>query len=140
MKGIYMGSKFKKYLSVFAITAFFLIFLVIPVCLYTVLRLGFPPVIGNLLSASTATMDVYDSADAPLLGETTMQERMADEAMLAYEALSPITPIHRFSVRYCHQGVSAEHHGNIWNIIRVELPEGKPLTREAVLSGELAVK
>lgn len=236
MKGIYTGSKFKKYFQIFAITAFFMIFLVIPVCLYTVLRLGFPPVLGNLLAARSmtsyaaqvypnwtpeggwanynlvddgydlsftgeaqshslgyangvvqdsereealreeleidkalrvnglwtpgrttywsarwpakapdqplisVTMDVYDSADAPLLGETAMQERMADEAMLAYEALSPITPIHRFSVRYCHQGVSAEHHGNIWNIIGVELPEGETLTREAVLSGELFVK
>lgn len=30
---------------------FFLVFFVAPVCLYTVARLGFPPVVGNLLAA-----------------------------------------------------------------------------------------
>lgn len=237
MKGIYMGSKVKKYLSIFAITAFFLVFLVIPVCLYTVLRLGFPPVIGNLLSARamtsyaaqvhpdwtpeggwanynlvvdgydlsfsdgtashslgyangvvqdeereealreeleidkalringlwlpdrrttywsarwpaktpdkpriSVTVEFYDSADVPVPGEAAMREKMADEAVRAYEALSPAAPIHRFSVRYCHQGVSAEHHGNVWNIIQMELPEGKVLTREDVLGGKLTVR
>ena len=236
MKGIYMGSKFKKYFQIFAITAFFLIFLVIPVCLYAVLRLGWPPVIGNLLAARgmtsyaaqvypdwtpegglanynlvvngydltftdgaqshslgyakgvvqdsereealkaeldiartlrvnglhnsgqyyiywsarwpakipdqpriTVDVDFYDSADTPVPDEAVMREKMADEAMRVYGALSPVTPIHRFSVRYCHQGVSAEHHGNVWNIIRLELPEGKAMTREAILSGTLTV-
>lgn len=229
-----MSGKFKKYLPIFAITAFFLVFLVIPVCLYTVLRLGFPPVLGNLLAARnmtayaaqvhpdwtpeggwanynlvdngydlsfsdgtashslgyangvvqdsareealkaefdiartlrvnglhnsgqyyvywsarwpaktpdrpriSVTVDVYDSADAPVPDETALREKMADGAMRAYGALSPVTPIHRFSVRYCHQGVSAEHHGNVWNIIRVELPEGAGLTREDILGGKL---
>ena len=34
---------------------FFLVFFVAPVCLYTVVRLGFPPVIGNLLAARSMT-------------------------------------------------------------------------------------
>lgn len=236
MKGIYMGSKFKKYFQIFAITAFFLIFLVIPVCLYTVLRLGFPPVLGNLLAARNMTayaaqvhpdwtpeggwanynlvvdgydlsfsdgvvshslgytngvvqdsereealreeleidktlrvnglwtpgrttywsvrwpaktpdkpritvdVDFYDDANIPVPDEAAMREKMADEAVKAYEALSPVTPIHRFSVRYCHQGVSAEHHGNVWNIIRVDLPEGKALTRENILSEKLDIR
>lgn len=236
MKGIYMSGKFKKYLPIFAVTAFFLVFLVIPVCLYTVLRLGFPPVIGNLLAARNMTsyaaqvhpdwtpeggwanynlvddgydlsftggtqshslgyangvvqdsereealreeleidktlrvnglwtpgrttywsarwpaktpdqpwirvdVDFYDSADSPIPDETSMRERMADEAMRTYEVLSSVTPIHRFSVRYCHQGVSAEHHGNVWNIIRVELPKGEALTREDILGGKLTAK
>lgn len=232
-----MSGKFKKYLSIFAVTAFFLVFLVIPVCLYTVLRLGFPPVIGNLLAARnmtsyaaqvhpdwtpeggwanynlvddgydlsfsdgtashslgyangvvqdrereealreeleiskvlringlwlpdryttywsarwpaktpdrpriSVTVDFYDSVDAPVPDEAALREKMADEAMRTYEALSPVTPIHRFSVRYCHQGVSAAHHGNIWNIIRVELPEGEALAREDILGGKLTVK
>lgn len=232
-----MRDRLKKYLRIFAITAFFLIFLVIPVCLYTVLRLGFPPVIGNLLSARamtsyaarihpdwtpeggwanynlvvdgydlsfsdgtashslgyangvvqdeereealreeleidkalrvnslwlpdrcttywsvrwrsdnpeqpfiSVTVDFYDSANTPIPDECTMRERMADEAMRAYEALSPSAPIHSFSVRYCHQGVAAEHHGNVWNIIYLELPEGKTLTRDKVLSQRLTVK
>ena len=231
-----MGSKFKKYFQIFAITAFFLIFLVIPVCLYTVLRLGFPPVLGNLLAARNMTayaahvhpdwtpeggwanynlvvdgydlsfsdgvvshslgyangvvqdsereealreeleidktlrvnglwtpgrttywsvrwpaktpdkpritvdVDFYDDANIPVPDEAAMREKMADEAMKAYEALSPVTPIHRFSARYCHQGVSVKHHGNVWNIIRAELPEGETLTREDILGGKLTVK
>ncbi len=88
----------------------------------------------------TVDVDFYDSADTPVPDEAAMREKMADEAMRACEALAPVTPIHRFSVRYCHQGSSAEHQGNVWNIIRVELPVGKGLTREDILSGALEVK
>lgn len=88
----------------------------------------------------TVDVDFYDSADTPAPDEAAMREKMADEAMRAYEALAPVTPIHRFSVGYCHRGISAEHHGNIWNIIRVELPEGMGLAREDILDGTLEVK
>ena len=88
----------------------------------------------------TVDVDFYDSADTPVPDEAAMREKMADEAMRACEALAPVTPIHRFSVRYCHQGSSAEHQGNVWNIIRVEFPVGKGLTREDILSGALEVK
>lgn len=50
-----MKEKVKRYLPRLIVAAFFLIFLVIPVCLYTVLRFGFPPVIGNLLAARRMT-------------------------------------------------------------------------------------
>ena len=231
-----MREKTKAYLRRFIIAAFFLVFLMIPLCLYTYMRLGWPPVIGNLLAARSMTsyaaqvhpdwtpedgwasynlvdngydlsftdgaqshslgyangvvqdrereealreeleiekvlrvnglwlpgrytywgvrwpaktpdrpqitvdVDFYDSADTPVPDEAAMREKMADEAMRACEALAPVTPIHRFSVRYCHQGSSAEHQGNVWNIIRVELPVGKGLTREDILSGALEVK
>lgn len=232
-----MKESVTRYLRWFIIAAVLLVFLILPLCLYTLLRLGFPPVIGNLLSARAMTsyaaqvhpdwtpeggwanynlvvdgydlsfsdgaashslgyangvvqdrereealreeleiskvlrindlwlpdryttywsarwpaktpdqpqirvdVDFYDSANSPIPDETAMRERMADEAMRTYEALSPVTPIHRFSVRYCHQGVSAEHHGNVWNIIRVELPEGDALIREDILGGKPTVK
>lgn len=88
----------------------------------------------------TVDVDFYDNADTPVPDEAAMREKMADEAMRVYEVLAPATPIHRFFVGYCHQGISAEHQGNIWNIIRAELPEGKGLTREDILSGALEVK
>lgn len=231
-----MREKTKAYLRRFIIAAFFLVFLMIPLCLYTYMRLGWPPVIGNLLAARSMTsyaaqvhpdwtpedgwasynlvdngydlsftdgaqshslgyangvvqdrereealreeleiekvlrvnglwlpgrytywgvrwpaktpdrpqitvdVDFYDSADTPVPDEAAMREKMADEAMRAYEALAPVTPIHRFSVGYCHRGISAEHHGNVWNIIRVELPEGTGLAREDILDGTLEVK
>lgn len=232
-----MREKTKAYLRRFIIAAFFLVFLMIPLCLYTYMRLGWPPVIGNLLAARSMTsyaaqihpdwtpedgwasynlvdngydlsftdgaqshslgyadgvvqdrereealreeleiskalrvnglqlpdrytaywgvrwpakapdqpritvdVDFYDSADTPAPDEAAMREKMADEAMRAYEALAPVTPIHRFSVGYCHRGISAEHHGNVWNIIRVELPEGTGLAREDILDGTLEVK
>ncbi len=232
-----MREKTKAYLRRFIIAAFFLVFLMIPLCLYTYMRLGWPPVIGNLLAARSMTsyaaqvhpdwtpedgwasynlvdngydlsftdgaqshslgyadgvvqdreraealreeleinkvlrvnslwlpdrytaywgvcwpaktpdqprimvdVNFYDSTDTPVPDEAAMREKMADEAMRAYEALTPVTPIHRFSVRYCHRGISAEHHGNVWNIIRVELPEGTGLAREDILDGTLEVK
>ena len=232
-----MKEKAKRYFHIAAIAAVLLVFLIIPICLYIVLRLGFPPVIGNLLAARNMTgyaaqihptwmaegdwagynlvsdgydlsftegdqshslgyangmiqdsereealreeleiskalringlrlpdryitywgvrwsaktpdqpqimLDVtfYDSLDAPVPNEAAMRERMADEAMRAYDALSSVTPIHAFSVQYCHRGIEGQHRGLVWNIIRVELPEGKGLTREDILSGTLSVE
>ena len=231
-----MIEKVKRYLRRAAIAAVLLVFFVIPAGFYIVMRLGWPPVIGNLLAARSMTayaaqiypdwtpeggwasynlvdngydlsftdgaqshslgyangvvqdrereealreeleiekvlrvnglwlpgrytywgvrwpaktpdrpqitvdVDFYDSADTPVPDEAAMREKMADEAMRACEALAPVTPIHRFSVRYCHRGIPAEHHRNVWNIIRAELPEGKGLTREDILSGALEVK
>lgn len=230
-----MSEKVKRYLRIAAIAAFFLVFLVIPLCLYTLLRLGWPPVAGNLLSAGAMTayaaqvhpgwvpegrwanynlvsdgydlsfsegaeshslgyangvvqdrereealreeleidkllrvnglwlpdryiaywsarwtakapdqpqitvdVDIYDSADAPVLDETAMREKMADGAMRAYEALSPAAPIRAFSVRYCHRGIRGQHNELLWNIIRAELAEGEVLTREDILAGTLS--
>ncbi len=232
-----MKGKAKRHFRTAAIAAVLLVFLVIPVCLYIVLRLGFPPVIGNLLAARNmsdyaaqihpewtaeggwagynlvsngynlsftegnqshslgyangmvqdrereealreeleiskvlringlwlpdrytaywgvrwsektpdrprVTLDVtfYDSSDAPVPDEAAMRERMAEEAMRAYEALSPVTPIHAFSIRYCHRGIVGQHKELVWNIIRVELSEGEGLTSEDILSGTLSVK
>ena len=50
-----MKGKAKQYLRRFVIAVFFLVFFAAPVCLYTVVRLGFPPVIGNLLAAWSMT-------------------------------------------------------------------------------------
>ena len=47
-----MREKTKAYLRRFIIAAFFLVFLMIPLCLYTYMRLGWPPVIGNLLAGA----------------------------------------------------------------------------------------
>ena len=184
-----MKGKAKQYLRRFVIAVFFLVFFAAPVCLYTVVRLGFPPVIGNLLAAwsmtsyaaqahpdwtpeggwanynlvvdgyslsftdgmrshslgyangvvqdsgreealeaefdiakalringlhnsggyhvywsarwpaktpdqpqITVVVDFFDSADTPVPDEAAMREKMADEAMRAYEALSPACP------------------------------------------------
>lgn len=229
-----MKEKANRY---FRIAAILLVFLIILICLYIVLRLGFPPVIGNLFAARNMTdyaaqihpawtaegnwagynlvsdgyylsftegdqshslgyangmiqdkereealreeleisktlringlwlpdryttywgvlwsakapdrpqitLDVtfYDSLDAPVPDEAAKREQMADEAMRAYEALSSVTPIHAFSVRYCHRGIEGQHRGLVWNIIRVELPEEEGLTREDILSGTLSVE
>lgn len=232
-----MREKTKAYLRRFIIAAFFLVFLMIPLCLYTYMRLGWPPVIGNLLAARSMTsyaaqvhpdwtpedgwasynlvdngydlsftdgtqshslgyangvvqdrereealredleiskalrvnglqlpdrytaywgvrwpakapdqpritvdVDFYDSADTPVPDEAAMREKMADEAMRAYEALSPACPIHSFSVRYCHVANREQHNRNVWNIIQVRLPEGEGLSREDILSGALTVR
>lgn len=229
--------KGKRYFHTSVIAAVLLVFLIIPLCLYIALSLGFPPVIGNLLAARNMatyaaqihpewtpeagwagynpvdggyylsfaegaqshslgyakgvvqdkereealreeleiskvlringlwlpdryttywgarwpfdapdqpriTVDVtfYDSADVPVPDESAMREKMVDKAMQAYEALAPATPIHSFSVRYCHRGVEKQHNGLVWNIIRAELSEGESLTQEDILSGTLSVE
>lgn len=85
-------------------------------------------------------VDCYDASDAPVLEEDAMRERMAEEALDAYALLSPLTPVDRFSVHYCHQGVRGEGNRLIWNIIIVELPERTALTREQILTGPLTVR
>jgi len=236
MKGDLMREKFKNKLRILVIAALILI-LLFPFCLYAVLYFGFPPVIGNLLSAGAInsyaaqvypdwisegnwagynlvddgynlsftegaqshwlgyskgvvqdeereaalraeleidktlrlngshnsdryyvywsarwsakqpeqpliSVDVtfYDSSDAPIPDEAAIREKMADRGMEVYHALSPVTPIHTLSVRYCHQGIKEEGKpGNYWHIIRTHLPEGTALIREEILSGELTV-
>ena len=230
-----MKEKAERYFPTAVKAAVLLVFLVIPICSYIVLRLGFQPVIGNLLAAQNMTnyaaqihpawtaeggwagynlvsdgynlsftegeqshslgyangmvqdrereevlreeleiskmlringlwlpdrymtywgvrwpaktpdrpqitLDVtfYDRLDAPVPDEAAMREQMAEEAMRAYEPLSPVAPIHAFSVRYCHPGIEGRHGGLVWNIIRVELPEGECLTD--ILSGMLRVE
>lgn len=232
-----MKGKEKRYFHTAVIATVLLVFLIIPICFYIVLSLGFPPVIGNLLAARNMTtyaaqahpewtpeggwagynlvdggydlsfaegsqshslgyakgvvqdkerektlreeleiskalringlwipdryttywgarwpfdapdrpritVDVtfYDSADAPVPDECAMREKMVDKAMQAYEALAPVTPIHSFSVRYCHRGVKKQHNVLVWNIIRAELSEGESLTQEDILSGTLSVR
>ncbi|MCX4371313.1 MAG: hypothetical protein OSJ58_05710 [Dysosmobacter sp.] len=85
-------------------------------------------------------LDFYDPPEAPVPDEGTMRETMAEEGMRAYDALSPLAPVHSFSVHYCHQGVEGEGPGLVWNIVQVDLPAGIPLTREMLLSGKLIVK
>lgn len=213
--------------------AFFLVFVIGPVCLYALLRLGWPPVIGNLSAAGklrayaaqvypdmepegfwagynlvdgcysldiqgpggenrtlryaagtklvrdgrreealqreleidkalringlqgrgiywwaawdyrepetplvTLRVDFRDPADAPVPDEAAMREKMADRAMELYEALSPVTPVHKVSVHYGHDALRPKAR-LLWYWISVELPEDTPLTREMVLSGEL---
>lgn len=50
-----MKESVTRYLRWFIIAAVLLVFLILSLCLYTLLRLGFPPVIGNLLSARAMT-------------------------------------------------------------------------------------
>ncbi|MEJ8728384.1 hypothetical protein WKS99_05025 [Flintibacter sp. HCN-6482] len=66
-----------------------------------------------------------------------MRERMADQAMLAYEVLAAHCPIHRFSVRYHHRGTEGKQGGMLWNRITVDLPQGETMTRDHILTGEL---
>lgn len=85
-------------------------------------------------------VDYYDPPDAPILEENAMREKMADEALKAYELLAPLTPVDRFSIYYCHQGVKGKKPGLIWNMITVDLPERTALTREQILTGPLTVR
>lgn len=82
----------------------------------------------------------YDSADAPIPEESALRERMAEQGMKAYDALAPVTPVHAFSIRYCHRGVHGQDGELAWSIIRVDIPDGAVLTREEILSGKLTVK
>ena len=50
-----MIEKVKRYLRRAAIAAVLLVFFVIPAGFYIVMRLGWPPVIGNLLAARSMT-------------------------------------------------------------------------------------
>ncbi len=116
-----MKKPLKNTLGKAAAAIFLLVFVIGPLALYVVLTLGWPPVIGNLTAARA------------------MREQMADRAMEVYEAMSPVTPIHKISVHYCHQGVERKGGGLRWNCISVDLPEGEALTREQVLTAPLAV-
>ncbi len=82
-------------------------------------------------------IDFGDRHSAPIPDEATMRAAMADRAMALYEDLSPRTPVHSVSVYYSHEAQEDEHGGSLWHSITVELPEGMPLTREMVLSGNL---
>lgn len=82
-------------------------------------------------------VDVYDPLEAPVPGEEAMRERMASEIMKAYNALSPLMPVHTVSVHYSHQAQSDERGGCLWHSITVDLPEDTPLTEEMILSGTL---
>ena len=84
----------------------------------------------------TLRADFRDPADAPIPDEAAMREKMADRAMELYEALSPVTPVHKVSVHYGHDALRPKA-GLLWYWINVTLPEDTPLTREMVLSGEL---
>lgn len=88
----------------------------------------------------TVRVDLSDAADDPVLNEAAMREKMATRAMEVYDTLSPLTTITCFSVHYAHWGVESQNDGVIWNRITIELPQGEPLTREAILSGELQTK
>ena len=80
----------------------------------------------------------YGGVDEPIPDEAVMRERMADQAMLAYEVLAAHCPIHRFSVRYHHRGTEGKQGGMLWNRMTVDLPPGETVTRDHILTGELA--
>lgn len=83
---------------------------------------------------------VYEDADAPVLTQAACKEEMAEQLMAVCEVLAPAGPIRFLSLsRYRHTGPQEE---DPWErtTLQVELYEGEVLTREAVLSGELAVK
>ena len=82
-------------------------------------------------------IDFGDRRAAPEPDEGTMRAAMADRAMELYEDLSPRTPVHTVSVYYNHESEEDRSGGSLWHFITVDLPEGMPLTREMVLSGEL---
>lgn len=85
-------------------------------------------------------VDCCDPPSAPVLEEDAMRAAMAGEALDAYALLAPLTPVDRFSVHYCHEGVKGKGPGLVWNSITVDLPEGTELTREQILSAPLLVK
>lgn len=82
-------------------------------------------------------IDFSDRYSAPVPSEEAMREAMADRAMELYGELSSRTPVHTVSVHYSHEAREDERGGSLWHSVTVELPEGMPLTREMVLSGEL---
>lgn len=82
-------------------------------------------------------IDFGDRNSTPVPEEAAMRAAMADRAMALYEDLSPRTPVHSVSVHYSHEAQEDERGGSLWHSITVELPDGTPLTREMVLSGNL---
>ncbi|MCI9011053.1 hypothetical protein [uncultured Oscillibacter sp.] len=82
-------------------------------------------------------IDFGDRNSTPVPEEAAMRVAMADRAMALYEDLSPRTPVHSVSVHYSHEAQEDERGGSLWHSITVELPDGTPLTREMVLSGNL---
>lgn len=78
-------------------------------------------------------IDFGDRNSTPVPEEAAM----ADRAMALYAELSPRTPVHSVSVHYSHEAQEDERGGSLWHSITVELPDGTPLTREMVLSGNL---
>lgn len=82
-------------------------------------------------------IDFGDRNSAPVPEEAAMREAMADQAMALYEDLSPGTPVYSVSMHYSHEAQEDERGGSLWHSITVELPDGTPLTREMVLSGNL---
>lgn len=227
--------KWKRRLGRVLIAALLLVFVVGPVCLYAILRLGWPPVIGNLSAAGklrayaaqvypdaepegrwagynlvdgcyhlefqnraggsrtlhydadsrlvrderreeilrqdleidkamrmngfqrggaywwarwdcrdpetplvTLRLDSQDGKDVSMPDENAMREIMAARAMVYYQALSPVTPVHTVSIHYRHDAMEEAKSGGLqWYWITVDLPEGTPLTREMVLAGKL---
>ena len=107
-----------------------------------ILSLGYPT---ELLDAQFAIMELEPDQAERLLEHSQVTcyepERslscMADRAMELYEDLSPRTPVHTVSVYYNHESEEDRSGGSLWHFITVDLPEGMPLTREMVLSGEL---
>ena len=85
-------------------------------------------------------VDFYDDADAPVLAEEPMREKMADRMLEVYDVLSPLAEVDWASVYYCHQGVKGKDVGLVWNIIQVDLDKRAELTRDAILTAPLAVK
>ena len=82
-------------------------------------------------------IDFGDRNSAPVPEEAAMRAAMADRAMALYAELSPRTPFHSVSVHYSHEAQEDERGGSLRHSITVGLPDGTPLTREMVLSGNL---
>lgn len=79
-------------------------------------------------------VDLSDGSGDPVPDWQQMLDKMADRGMEVYDALAPLTPVDKFAVHYTHWGADRrEEGGQRWHQITVEL-NGKPLTREDILS------
>ena len=72
------------------------------------------------------------------LEEEDLRERLADAGMALSQALAPLLPIHTLSVQYGY--IPEGENIYSWCSIAIELEDGVPLTREALLSAPLQVQ
>ena len=86
----------------------------------------------------TLRIDLTDHAEDPVPDEAAMREKMAVRALEVYNAIAPLTPVHKFAVLYHHPGLDDEDVlGMQWHRIEVDLSDERSLAREDILYGTL---
>ena len=86
----------------------------------------------------TLRVDLSDGPEVPVPDEAAMREKMADRALEVYEAIAPLTPIHKFAVLYHHPALDEEDVvGSQWYRIEVILSDEIPLERDDILRGTI---